>query len=159
MLRSFTQRLFSTATDVLPGGLSQSVSAISAASAAGPFSATFNGVRTSPRKLSIIARAVRGMTVRQALVQMQFSPKKHAETMEKAIKSAAANSGLDDATKMGLIVQEAYVNKGQFMKRLIFHARGRTGHKTKPSAHLTVKLGRAPEVEQTPSSVAASSSS
>lgn len=145
MFRAFTYRLFSSATEVLPGGLSASVSAISAASASGPFTATFRGVRTSPRKLSVIARAVRGMTVRQALVQMQFSPKKHAETMEKAIRSAAANSGLDDASQKGLIVQEAYVNKGMFLKRLIFHARGRMGHKNKPSAHLTVKLARAEE--------------
>ncbi len=79
---------------------------------------------TSPQKLNLLARTIRGKNASRALVDLQFSNRRIAEDVRKLLQSAVANAennhGLDVDR---LIISEAYVGKSITMKR--FHARGR----------------------------------
>ncbi|MFP4464672.1 MAG: 50S ribosomal protein L22 [Alphaproteobacteria bacterium] len=81
-------------------------------------------VRTSPQKLNLLARTIRGKSASRALIDLEFSKRRVAEDVRKLLQSAVANAennhGLDVDR---LIVSEAYVGKSLTMKR--FHARGR----------------------------------
>ena len=81
-------------------------------------------VHTSPQKLNLVAQTIRGKSAARALVDLQFSKRRVAQDVRKALQSAVANAennhGLDVDR---LIVSEATVGKTFMMKR--FHARGR----------------------------------
>lgn len=96
-------------------------------------------LRISPQKLNLIAQSIRGKTVEKAQAELQFSPKRHAADVLKALNSAIANAennhGLDIDS---LIVSEAYVGKSLVMKRLRARARGRAARILKPFSQLTI---------------------
>jgi len=85
------------------------------------------GVRISPKKLNLVAALVRGLSVEEALAQLSLVPKVGARVTEKVLSSASANAvhnhGLDAAR---LRVRTAVVSKGSFLRRIKFHARGKT---------------------------------
>ncbi len=82
-------------------------------------------IRVSPRKLGLLAAQIRGLPAPEALVQMQFSPKRKAaivkKTIQNAINLADINYGIEPSK---LKVAEAFVNKGLFLKRLKIMGRG-----------------------------------
>ncbi len=96
-------------------------------------------LRVSPQKLNLIAQSIRGLTAEKALAELEFSPKRHAHDVRKALKSAIANAennhGLDIDS---LVVAEAYVGKNLAMKRLRARARGRAARILKPFSQLTI---------------------
>ena len=83
-------------------------------------------LRISPQKLNLLAQQIRGLTVEKALNQLEFSPKRHAKDVRKALESAIANAennhGLDIDS---LVVTQAHVGKNLVMKRIRARARGR----------------------------------
>lgn len=86
--------------------------------------ATLRSLRTSPRKLNLVAQLIRGMHVSRALDQLMFCKRKVSKDVYKlllsVISNAENNHGLDIDR---LYVSEAYVGKNIVMKR--FHARAR----------------------------------
>ena len=96
-------------------------------------------LRVSPQKLNLIAQSIRGMTAEKALAELEFSPKRHARDVRKALKSAIANAennhGLDIDS---LVVAEAHVGKNLVMKRIRARARGRAARIMKPFSQLTI---------------------
>ena len=56
-------------------------------------SAHLRFVRMGPRKLRRVADAIRGKSVREALVLLKFADVYAAEPIEKLVRSAAANAG------------------------------------------------------------------
>ena len=105
------------------------------------------GLRTSPQKLNLVAQAIRGKAVDQALAELQFSRKRIAGPVRKALESAIANAENNhDLDVDSLIVSEAFVGKQFVMKRWKARARGRTGKILKPFSQLTIVVK---EVEET----------
>ncbi|MYE02440.1 MAG: 50S ribosomal protein L22, partial [Alphaproteobacteria bacterium] len=49
-------------------------------------------IRTSPRKLNLVAQSIRGLSVEVALNTLAFSKKRVAEDVRKAVQSAVANA-------------------------------------------------------------------
>ena len=100
-----------------------------------------NRVRISPIKLGYVAKLIRGLNVGDALVQLQFSSKRIAGDVKKALQSGIANAennhGLDVDS---LIVSEAWVGKALVMKRFHARARGRGARIFKPFSNLTIVL-------------------
>ena len=88
-----------------------------------------------------MAQLTRGLSVAQAEAQLELLPKKAARMALVALRSAAANAthnhGLDASR---LVVQKAFVGKGRFLKRIKFHARGKTGVMHHGVSRLTVVL-------------------
>ena len=104
-------------------------------------------VRTSPRKLNLVAQLIRGKKVAVALADLEFSQKRIAVQVRKTLQSAIANAENNhDLDVDNLVVAEAHVGKSLVMKRFNARARGRVGRILKPFSHLTVVVR---EVEET----------
>ncbi|HIJ62917.1 MAG TPA: 50S ribosomal protein L22 [Rhodospirillaceae bacterium] len=96
-------------------------------------------IRTSPRKLNLVAQSIRGLKAEVALAQLTFSPRRVAEVVKKVLQSAIANAENNHQLDVDrLIVAEAYVGKAMVMKRFSPRARGRVGRIVKPFSNLTV---------------------
>ena len=96
-------------------------------------------VRTSPRKLNLVAQLIRGKKVSAALADLEFSRKRIAGAVKKTLESAIANAENNhDLDVDNLVVAEAHVGKALVMKRYRPRARGRVGRIEKPFSNLTV---------------------
>ena len=103
-------------------------------------------LRTSPRKLNLVAGLIRRKPVAKALDELLFSKKRIAIDVRKCLQSAVANAennhGLDVDE---LVVAEAYVGKTMILKRGRPRARGRFGRIEKPFSQLTIKVRQVEE--------------
>jgi large subunit ribosomal protein L22 len=105
-------------------------------------------VRMAPRKLRRIADAIRGMSVREALVLLKFSGVYASEPMERLVRSAIANAG----TNHNMNSDELFIARitvdggpgGRFTKRLDPRAQGRAYFKRKRLSHVTVVVSEQP---------------
>ncbi|MQX37228.1 50S ribosomal protein L22 [Roseospira navarrensis] len=96
-------------------------------------------IRTSPRKLNLVAASIRGMPVDRALSELSFSKRRIAVEVKKVLESAIANAENNHQLDVDqLVVKEAYVGKSMVMKRWRARARGRVGKLLKPWANLTI---------------------
>jgi len=96
-------------------------------------------IRTSPRKLNLVASSIRGMPVGRALSELSFSKRRIAVEVKKVLESAIANAENNHQLDVDqLVVKEAYVGKAMVMKRWRARARGRVGKILKPWANLTI---------------------
>lgn len=106
--------------------------------------AVARNLRVSPQKLNLVAQLIRGKKVDRALADLEFSRKRIAIDVRKALESAIANAennhelDIDD-----LVVAEAFVGKGIVMKRFHARARGRGARIEKPFSHLTIVVREA----------------
>ncbi|RHY34400.1 hypothetical protein DYB32_000957 [Aphanomyces invadans] len=98
-------------------------------------------IRVSPRKLSMLAQQIRGLTAPEALVQMQFSPKRKSTIVKKTIQNAVNLADIYYGIEpSALKIEQAFVTKGMFLKRVKFMGRGNTGIKHRGHSHLTIIL-------------------
>jgi large subunit ribosomal protein L22 len=96
-------------------------------------------IRTSPRKLNLVAQAIRGKTAEQALNELAFSPKRVARDVKKVLQSAIANAENNhDLDVDDLVVSEASVGKNMVLKRFHARARGRGAGIEKFFAQVTI---------------------
>ena len=96
-------------------------------------------VRISPRKLNLVAQSIRGLKVQRALNELEFSRKRIAKDVRKALYSAISNAENNHSLDIdNLVVAEAYVGKGIVMKRFASRARGRSSRIIKPFSELTI---------------------
>jgi len=99
--------------------------------------------RQSPRKVRLVAGAVKGKSLAAADATLSFMAKRAAEPIQKLINSAAAN-----AVQMGmnldtLVIKSMEVNKGLVMKRMMPRAMGVGKPINKRMSHVEVTLGEA----------------
>ncbi len=105
-------------------------------------------LRVSPQKLNLLAQLIRGKKVDTALADLEFSRKRSAHDVRKALQSAIANAENNHSLDVDdLVVAEAHVGKALVMKRFSPRARGRAGRIEKPFSNLTIVVR---EVEQKP---------
>lgn len=104
-------------------------------------------LRTSPRKLNLVAQSIRGLPVQRALNELEFSPKRIANDVRKALYSAISNAENNHNLDIDqLVVAEAFVGKNLMMKRFSARARGRSSRIEKPFSEITIvvrELGEA----------------
>jgi large subunit ribosomal protein L22 len=104
-------------------------------------------LRTSSRKLNLVAQSIRGLKVQHALNELEFSHKRIAKDVRKALYSAISNAENNHNLDIdNLVVAEAYVGKNLVMKRFAARARGRASRITKPFSEITIvvrELGEA----------------
>ena len=96
-------------------------------------------LRTSARKLNLVAASIRGKSAAIALTQLTFEKRRVADEVKKVLQAAVANAENNhnrDVDK--LYVAEAWVGRAFVMKR--FHARGRgkSAGIEKPFSNLTI---------------------
>jgi large subunit ribosomal protein L22 len=117
-------------------------------------------VRTGPRKLRRVANAIRGKSVREALVLLKFAEVFAAEPIEKLVRSAVANAG----NNHDMNADELYITRitvdggpgGRFTKRVDPRAQGRAYFKRKRLSHVTVIVSEAPPAKPRRKSAGAS---
>ena len=104
-------------------------------------------LRTSARKLNLVAQSIRGLKVQRALNELEFSHKRIAKDVRKALYSAISNAENNHSLDIdSLVVAEAYVGKNLVMKRFSPRARGRAARIEKPFSEITIvvrELGEA----------------
>src|SRR5512147_2975314 len=84
-------------------------------------------IRTSARKLNLVAASIRGLKVQRALNELEFSPKRIAKDVRKALYSAISNAENNHNLDIdNLVVAEAFIGKNLVMKRFSARARGRS---------------------------------
>jgi large subunit ribosomal protein L22 len=88
--------------------------------------ASLNNLRTSPRKVRLVADSIVGMNTSAALVQLGHTVKKTSTPMGKLLDSALANAennfGLD---RDNLFIKSVLVGEGTKLKRWLPRAQGR----------------------------------
>ena len=96
-------------------------------------------IRTSPRKLNLVAQTIRGKKVDAALNELTFSPKRVSHEVKKVLQSAIANAENNhDLDVDDLVVIEASVGKNMVLQRFHARARGRGASVEKPFAQITI---------------------
>ncbi|CAA7627061.1 50S ribosomal protein L22 [Magnetospirillum sp. SS-4] len=96
-------------------------------------------IRTSPRKLNLVAESIRGLKAEVALNALTFSKRRIAVEVRKVLQSAIANAENNHQLDVDrLYVAEAHVGKAMVMKRWASRARGRSTRIEKPFSNLTV---------------------
>ena len=100
-------------------------------------------IRQSPYKVRFVLDSVRGKKVNYALDFLEFSNKKAAKFISKALNSAVSNYSQKNESfdPDSLYVREAYVDEGPKIKRFRPRAMGRAARILKRTSHLTVIVG------------------
>jgi large subunit ribosomal protein L22 len=96
-------------------------------------------IRTSPRKLNLVAQLIRGKNASSALAELTFSRRRIALDVKKALQSAIANAENNHQLDVDrLYVKECTVGKALVMKRFHTRGRGRSAKVQKFFSNLTV---------------------
>ena len=100
------------------------------------------GVRLSVDKGRLVADLIRGKKVDQALHILNFTQKKAAGIVKKALDSAIANAEHNDGADIDeLKVKTIHVEQGTTLKRFSARAKGRGNRISKPTCHIYVTVG------------------
>ena len=109
------------------------------------------GLRTSPRKLNLVAQSIRGLKADQALNTLTFSRKRIAGQVKKVLQSAIANAENNhDLDVDDLVVREASVGKNLLMRRFQARARGHAGGIEKFFSQITIVVEEKREEKEKP---------
>jgi large subunit ribosomal protein L22 len=104
--------------------------------------AIVRGVRLSADKGRLVADLVRGKKVDQALTILNFTQKKAAGIVKKALESAIANAEHNDGADIDeLKITSIYIEQGATLKRFSARAKGRGNRISKPTCHIFVTVG------------------
>jgi large subunit ribosomal protein L22 len=96
-------------------------------------------LRTSPRKLNLVAQSIRGKSASNALAELTFSPRRIARDVKKVLQAAIANAENNHQLDVDrLYVKEAFVGRAFVMKRFHARGRGRASRVEKMFSNLTV---------------------
>ena len=108
--------------------------------------AVLRNLRTSPRKLNLVAESIRGLGAATALSQLAVNKRRVAQHVRKALQSAIANAENNHQLDVDrLVVKQASGGKGLVMRRFHARARGRASSIVKPFSHLTIVVGEREE--------------
>tara|TARA_B110000196_G_C20962400_1_gene574632 strand:+ start:255 stop:638 length:384 start_codon:yes stop_codon:yes gene_type:complete len=98
-------------------------------------------LRSSPRKISILLKNIRGKKPDVAIRDLTFARQRIAFDIKKTLLSAIANAENNNQFDIdNLYIKEAYVGKSIVMKRFRPRAKGRASAIKKPFSNLTIIL-------------------
>ena len=98
-------------------------------------------VRSSPRKINILLKNIRGKKADIAIRDLSFARQRIAFDIKKTVQSAIANAENNNKYDIDkLYVYEAYVGKSIVLKRFRARAKGRASGIKKPYSNITIIL-------------------
>ena len=98
-------------------------------------------VRSSPRKLNLLLKNIRGKKVDVAIRDLSFARQRIASEIKQTVQSAIANAENNNQYDIdNLYIKEAYVGKSIVLKRFRARAKGRASGIKKPYTNLTIIL-------------------
>ena len=103
--------------------------------------AYLKGTRLSPQKAGLVANAIRGKSVQDAMDFLIFNKQKGSAVIKKLLESAIANAENNEKADIDLLViKSIIVNQGMRLKRMKPRARGRADRIIKPTCHIEIIL-------------------
>jgi len=98
-------------------------------------------VRSSPRKINLLLKNIRGKKADIAIRDLSFARQRIAFDVKKTVQSAVANAENNNQYDIdNLYVSEAYVGKSIVLKRFRARAKGRASGIKKPYSNITIIL-------------------
>jgi len=98
-------------------------------------------VRSSPRKINLLLKSIRGKKADIAIRDLTFARQRVAHDIKKTVQSAIANAENNNQYDIdNLYVKEAFVGKSLVLKRFRARAKGRASGIKKPYSNLTIIL-------------------
>ena len=98
-------------------------------------------VRSSPRKINVLLKNIRGKKADLAIRNLSFAKQRIAFDIKKTVQSAIANAENNHQYDIdNLYIKEAYVGKSIVLKRFRPRAKGRASSIKKPYSNLTIIL-------------------
>ena len=98
-------------------------------------------VRSSPRKINLLLKNIRGKKADVAIRDLSFARQRIAFDIKKTVQSAIANAENNNQYDIdNLYIKEAYVGKSIVLKRFRARAKGRASGIKKPFSNLTIVL-------------------
>ena len=108
-----------------------------------------NTVRTSARKLNLVAQSIVKLEVSKAVNQLKFNNKRISKIVLKVLNAAISNAENNKQLDIdNLFVKEDYVGKSLSMKRWRPRAKGRASPILKPFSRLTIILEEKKEIKK-----------
>lgn len=99
-------------------------------------------VKVSPRKVRLVADAIRNKGIDDAFRILFLSEKRAAIVLMKTLRSAVANATNNaKLDRENLMIRSVLVNEGQVMKRFRPSTRGRVHPYKKRGSHIKIVLG------------------
>lgn len=109
--------------------------------------ASLNDYRQSPRKVRLVASAMRGKSIPVALASISFIDKRASAVVKKLIESAVANAKSAHGMEAeNLMIKEIRVDAGTVLKRMMPRARGSSAPIKKRTSHIMLTLAEKPVV-------------
>ncbi len=97
-------------------------------------------LRIAPRKVRLVADLIRGKTVEEAQIVLNFTIKKAAQPLLKLLKSAIANAKNLNLEEKNLYISKITVDEGPKYKRWMPRARGQAYQIQKKTSHVKIIL-------------------
>lgn len=111
------------------------------------FTAKHRYARSTARKARLVADAIRGMNVNEALELLQFAPQRAAAMYLKVLKSAVANAAQSENTNLNrLVISDVRADDGPLLNNRMRWRPGPQGRAMpfrKRTSHLTVIVSEA----------------
>ncbi|XP_006021189.2 39S ribosomal protein L22, mitochondrial isoform X2 [Alligator sinensis] len=103
-------------------------------------------IKYSKDKMWYLATLIKGMSIDQALAQLQFNDKKGAKVIREVLLEAQelAVTKYNVEFKSNLYIAKSLTGKGQYLKKIRYHGRGKFGIMEKVRCHYFVKLVEGP---------------
>ena len=96
-------------------------------------------LRISPQKARLVVDMIRGKSVAEALMILDYTARKGAKLVTKTLKSVIANAENNQRVDVDkLFVARAHVDEGVTTKRFLPRAHGRATPLRKRSSHITI---------------------
>jgi len=106
-------------------------------------------VRSSPRKINLLLKNIRGKKVDKVIRDLSFARQRIAFEIKKTVQSAIANAENNNQYDIdNLYIKEAYVGKSLVLKRFRARAKGRASGIKKPYSNLTIILSENTETKE-----------
>jgi large subunit ribosomal protein L22 len=102
-------------------------------------------IRLSPYKARLVADAVRGKRIGQAIDFLEFSTLKASKIIKKVVESALANAEEKGADIDELIIKRILVDEAGALKRIRPRAKGRANRILKRMCHILVEVAEEKE--------------
>lgn len=102
--------------------------------------AELKNYRQSPRKVRLVADAVRGKSVSEAITILSFIPKRAGLPLQKLVSSALANAKNLSIPDENLVIKSLMVDKGPTLYRRMPRSRGMANPIRKRTSRVVVVL-------------------
>jgi large subunit ribosomal protein L22 len=103
--------------------------------------AQLNNYRQSPRKVRVVADAIKGKSIKEAKARLDFITKRATGPLQKLLSSAIANAKNLGVAAESLAVKSITVNAGKILYRSMPAAHGSAHKIHKRTSHVKLVLG------------------